>query len=420
MIRKLQIKLIAVAMLSLFLVLSVIMASVNVLNYRGVVQNADELLAFLAQNGGRFPVPDGVRREEEPPGEPPALSPETPYETRYFTVSFDENDAVTAVDTGRIAAVDTQTAIEYAQRARTRADGGGFLSGYRYLVCPTSDGTRVIFLDCGKSLSTFRSFLWSSLAVSALGLAAVFILLLLLSARIVNPMLESYEKQRRFITDAGHEIKTPLTIIDADAELLAMDCGENEWLQDIRVQTKRLSSLTNDLIFLSRMEEGQAKLQMLSLPFSELVAETARSFQSLARTQDKLFETEIQPMLSVCGDEKALRQMVGILLDNAVKYCAPNGEISLTLNRQGRAVRLSVTNTSRPIGKEQLRRLFDRFYRADESRSSRTGGYGIGLSIAQAVVQAHRGKISSASSDGGSLTVTVLLPEDRPYSEWGM
>ena len=156
---------------------------------------------------------------------------------------------------------------------------------------------------------------------------------------------ESYEKQKRFITDAGHELKTPLTVIDADAEILSMDLGENEWLIDIQTQTRRLAELTNDLILLSRMEEDRAPVAMIEFPISDLAEEMVRSFQALARTQEKTFTSRIEPMLSYKGDEKSLRQLLSILLDNALKYSEPGGTISLELGRQGKNLHLSVYNT---------------------------------------------------------------------------
>ena len=223
--------------------------------------------------------------------------------------------------------------------------------------------------------------------------------------------MESYEKQKRFITDAGHEIKTPITIIDADAEVLEMDLPGNEWLQDIRFQTKRLASLTNDLIFLSRMDEEHTQLQTIDFPLSDLVSETAQSFQSLAKTQKKEFVTDIEPLLTMNGDEKSLRQLVSILLDNALKYSPENGSITLSLHKAGKMIHLTVTNTVESLAKENLAYLFDRFYRTDQSRNSQTGGYGLGLSIAKAVVTAHKGKITATASDSSSLTLDVLLPQ---------
>ena len=195
------------------------------------------------------------------------------------------------------------------------------------------------------------------------------------SARIVKPFSENYEKQKRFITDAGHELKTPLTIIDADAEILEMDYGENEWLSDIQNQTKRLAELTNSLIFLAKMEEEQTKIPMLEFPISDMVEETVETFQALAKVQNKTLTSDIEPMLSLKGDEKAIRRLITILLDNAVKYSGEEGKISLTLKKQKNHIHLSVWNTTEQISKEQIAHLFDRFYRTDESRNSETGGY---------------------------------------------
>lgn len=241
------------------------------------------------------------------------------------------------------------------------------------------------------------------------------VLLAFLSGRIVKPFSENYEKQKRFITDAGHEIKTPLAIIKADAELLEMELAEtelagNEWLQDIQTQTERLTGLTNDLIYLSRMEENDNRMQMIDFPFSDMVKDMAQSFQAVAKTGGKTFTCNEIPLLSLRGDEKALSQMVSVLLDNAVKYSGEKGEISLTLEKQGKNLRLCVSNTAEGISQENIKHMFERFYRADASRSSGTAGYGIGLSIARAVVAAHKGKISASSRKGGRVEVTVLLP----------
>lgn len=236
-------------------------------------------------------------------------------------------------------------------------------------------------------------------------------MLLILSKRIVRPVAESYEKQKQFITDAGHELKTPMTIISADADLAEMECGENQWISDIRRQAQRLTDLTNDLIYLSRMEEEQPKLQRIDFPLSDVTEEMAQSFQALAKSQEKEFTLHIQPMISFTGDEKAIRQLLSILLDNALKYSPAGGQLKLVLEKQGRSIVLLVSNTSaQPIEQDKLPHLFDRFYRTDQSRSSQTGGYGLGLSIARSIVLAHKGKIRAESGDGRTLTIMIYLP----------
>jgi len=412
MIRKLRIKLIFASMLSLLLVFFVIFSIVGGLSYRRIVTDADSILTILAENGGRFPMkelPESAPAPDMLPDENRRFSAELPYESRYFSVSLTAGGHIASVNTGKIAAVDTATAIEYAQSVLDSGRSQGFMEDYRYAIYASGEGSLLIFLDRGREMISFRAFLLNCVGVSAAGLLAVLLLLIFLSARIVKPFSGNYEKQRQFITDAGHELKTPLTIIDADAEVLEMDIGENEWLRDIQSQTKRLAQLTNSLIQLSRMEE-RPQTQKIEFSISDLAEETLESFQALAKAENKHLSGHIQPMLSLTGDETSIRQLLSILMDNAIKYSDGGGKIELTLEKQKNSIRLGVFNTAESVSRESLPRLFDRFYRADQSRNSRTGGYGLGLSIAAAIVAAHRGKIAAATQDEKSLLITAVFP----------
>ena len=413
MIQKLRVKFITASMLSLALVLLVILGGVNAMSYQKVVQDADHILELLSENRGIFPQqvpPDDRGGKPRPlPGFGHGLSPETPFESRFFSVLLNGEGQVLQSDTGQIAAVDDQSASEMAQAVWAGGSVSGFRGDYRYVRAAEAEGTRFIFVDCGRSLSKVRTTLIASGLVARAGLLAVVLLLLILSKRIVRPVAESYEKQRRFITDAGHELKTPLTIIGADLDLVEPELDGNEWLQDIRCQVRRLTGLTQDLIFLSRMEEETPPIQPIEFPLSDLTEEMAQSFQGLAKAQKKGLTLSIQPMLSYTGDEKAIRQLLSILLDNALKYTPAEGEAEIALKKEGRTIRLSVSNTIAQPMEETLDRLFDRFYRGDQSRSSQIGGYGLGLSIAKGIVLAHRGKIRAESS-GASLSVIVSLP----------
>ncbi len=414
MIKKLRIKLIVASMFSLFIVLLIILGTAGVLNYQKIISDADTVLSILSENGGNFPD-NGKKFEEQPPPDDiyrgiPRFSPELPYESRYFSVFLDSSGNVISVNTDKIAAVDTSTAIQYAQDVWQNKNDKGFADDYRYLIYSLGTEVHLIFLDCGRSLSSFRTFMLNGVATSLVGLLAVLLLLILLSRRIVKPFIENFEKQKQFITDAGHELKTPLTIIDADAEVLEMDLGQNEWLNDIQNQTKRLADLTNNLILLARMEEEQPRIEAIEFPLSDMAEEAVAAFQAPAKTQNKSLTFQIQPMISMVGDEKAIRRLFSILLDNAVKYSEDDGNISLTLEKQKNFIRLYVFNTAEAVAKSSLPHLFDRFYRADQSRNSQTGGYGLGLSIAAAIVNAHKGKISAATQDEKSLLITVTFP----------
>ena len=405
MIQKLRTKLIVASMLSLVLVLTVILGAASVLNYRDITTNADRVLTVLQENDGEFPAMMGKKPDKH--GE--QFSPELPYESRYFTVFLKADGTTSAVNTGKIAAVDTETAISYAQDVLASGDTSGFHGDYRYLAYTAGTETHVIFLDTGREMSSFRRFLYTSAGVSLGGLLAVFLLLLFVSGKIVKPFAETYQKQKQFITDAGHELKTPLTIIDADAQVLEMDVGENEWLSDIQAQTKRLAQLTNSMLQLARMEE-QPQVEKIAFPLSDVVQETAETFGALAKTREKTLSIDIEPMLSLTGDEKAIRQLLSILLDNAVKYADEHGKITVSLKKHKNHIQISVYNTAQAIDRESLPHLFDRFYRTDASRNSRTGGYGLGLSIASSIVAAHKGKIWAETADGKSLRITASFP----------
>lgn len=406
MIRRLRRRLILASMLSLAVVLLAIVGGMNLLHYRTLVKNADGMLALLQENGGSFPR---MRNPHLTPKLDPSFdSPELPHITRYFSALVSNGVAVDT-DTSRIAAVDAASAGDYALQAMAKDVPCGFVDGYRFLRYEDAGGMRVLFLDCQRSLSDARSVLLLSAELSLLGCATVLLLLLLLSGRLVRPLSESYEKQRRFITDAGHEIKTPLTIIEADAEVLEMEQGKSEWLSDIRSQTTRLSALTNDLIALSRMEEQQ-RAEHVTFPLSDVAEEIAASFLAPARAQGKALHISIQPMLSCCGSQRDIAQLLSILLDNAIKYSVPDSAIGFTLERRGKSARICVENQTSGISSDTLKSMFDRFYRGDPARSSAVKGYGVGLSIAKAVVENHRGRISAASTDGRLLRISVNLP----------
>ncbi len=405
--KQLRTKVILLSMTALFVLLAVIVAGMNLLNYRSVVEEADGILAILTSNKGHFP---GVGPGDRPGGLlPPELSPEIPYESRFFSVIYDASGRVVQVDVNKIAAVDDQKAIALSKEVKDRC---GFVESYRYAVSREGEGTRITFLDCGRKLSSFRRFLVSSIVMSLLGFGVVFGVFCVLAGRIIQPISESYEKQKRFITDAGHEIKTPLTIINANADILEMELGAHESLADIKSQTLRLKTLTEDLVTLSRMEEGAQGAVKIDFPVSEVVEEAAHDFLPLFAGAQKVLRCQIEPMLTLCADPRGIRQLVSILLENALKYAPEGTQTLLKLEKHGRNLMLTVSNpTQTPVDPEQLKLVFDRFYRTDASRSSQTGGYGIGLSIAKAIVTAHGGRIKAATQDGGSFAVTATLPK---------
>ncbi len=409
MIRRLKTKFIILAMTTLVLLLTVILVGMNLINYNSVVEEADKILSFLSQNKGTFPEFGGG---EPPHGNlPPQMSPETPYESRFFSVLLNAEGDVIFTDTSKISSVGENEAVEYTESAIEKGKEVGFVGSFRYIIKTEPMGTRITFLDCGRTLDAFYSFLHTSLFMATSGLIVVFFVIFFISGRIINPIAESYAKQKQFITDAGHEIKTPLTIINANVDILEMELGEeNECLSDIKSQTLRLRSLTDDLVMLTRMEEAEDNMQKIDFPVSEVVADAAHPFAVLASTQGKTLSLSIQQLLSLNGNDKAITQLTSLLLDNALKYSAANSEISLSLSKQGHSVVLTVANaTEHEIEPSHLDRIFDRFYRADTSRNSETGGHGIGLSVAKAIVTAHGGKITASVPKPHVFQITAIL-----------
>ena len=405
MLRKLRLRVIIISMISVAAVLTVIIGSVNVLNYRNIIREADAILSVLGDNGGTFPQ----GREQDALKEVFSgdISRELPYETRFFSVTMDRRGNTKDIDIGRIASVDAQTAEKYAAEIIGSGKEHGFMDNYRYLNCDTEEGKTVIFLDCSRTLLSFRNFFLFSVLVSAFGLAAVTVLIILFSGRIVRPLMRSYEKQKEFITNAGHELKTPLTIIRADSELLKMEYGENEWLADIRNQSDRLCGLTDDLIRLSRMEEEPRNFSGSTVCLSDLIEETAGSFQAPARVQEKLFQYETAEGLTVFGDKKNLRELISILLDNALKYTGKNTRITIRVEVYELFVRIRIQDEGPGVKEDEAPLLFKRFYRSP--RFCEQEGVGLGLYLAREILRKEGGYIKVASPKEGGCEFSVYL-----------
>lgn len=409
MINQLKRKFIMITMTSLSLVLMLLVGTINIIIYNQINRTAEETLRILSENQGRFP--DFQKNMGPPKLKRPGfeMNEETRFQTRYFLVELDEKGTARRIDTSHISAVTSKEALEYAGDVIASGNIAGYTGFYKYKTNTVSMGCMIIFLDCRKELQMAFYFLLTSVAVAFGTLFLVLVLVSVFSKRAINPVIISMEKQRRFITDAGHEIKTPLAIISANADVLEMTNGESEWLTSIRNQTSRLDKLVKNLLTLSRMEEDNIEISYHRFDISKCVEQIARSFLGIAESQNKKLDIKVSENLMFYGDEGCIEQLVSTLLDNALKYSSPHGLIMLCLSSYKKGIKLEVYNTVEQIDKKNLERLFDRFYRADESRTRDTGGYGIGLSIAKSIVEAHHGKISASSEDGGSICFTVIL-----------
>ncbi len=410
MIKNLRKKFTVIAMGSMFVVLAAIMVVFNLLNYVHFVDDADHTIQMIVENNGKFPSPPHKKEEPKnhpPKGEEERMSPETPYRTRYFSVRMEESGSVLSSDLQYIAAVSEKEAEQYAQEIWNAQNEKGFKHIYRYKFVQKDYGVMVVFLDCRAELESFWTSLLMSIVVSAGGLLAVFVLVLFFSGIVFRPVSESYRKQKQFITDASHEIKTPLTIMEANVEVIEMEKGEDEWTKSIHKQIQRLTAFTLQMITLTKLDEGEIRKQKSEFSFTNAVKESLRSYEVFAKTSGKTVETNVKNGITMLGDERSIRQLISILMDNAVKYSLEESTIYVSLMKKGKKILFEVYNETETVPKGNLDMLFERFYRLDVSRNSETGGSGIGLSIARAITESHHGKIRAKSDDGKSIRLSV-------------
>ena len=409
MIRTLRRKFIAIAMLSLLGTLTVLCGAIAAGKAYITADRADRAIDLLYQNSGEFPSPPEAR--PDPSGAPEfQVTPETPFETRYFIVELTDRREVQTVDTDHIAGLDRQTVVECVNDIL--ADGGsrGYVEYYRFGVFEDQGGgSTVIVLDCFLQLQSAYNMLRVTLLVALACAGIVFLLLAFFSRRAIRPFAENLERQRQFVTDASHEVKTPLAILSGDLGMLEEALPEDRWLRSAQGQVTRLDKLIRNLVELARTEEAAQHETVPAFSPSDAAEAGAEASIPLAEAAGKALIPEITPGVEVEGVQDDLFRLLSILLDNGVKYCDPGGTIVLSLSRRGRSACLLVSNRCEDLDPRQLPRYFDRFYRADSSRARSTGGYGIGLSTAKAIVARHRGRIT-VRYEGGVITFLVTLP----------
>ncbi len=406
MIKQLRRRFVVAVMVSAFALLTVVLVSVNLLIIINMHTKNIQLLESIAENNGvvidaSFDYRANMLDYLNPMNETHALDAELSYTTRFFYVRFTNEGAVETVNIDHISAIDKDTAQTYAIDALKTADMSGYIhSNYMFLIDFSKDyGMTVYFMDISNELMATGLVATVSLIMGLICLFLLFLIVWLISKRVVRPMAENAIRQKQFITDAGHELKTPISIILANTEVLEMIYGENEWLTSIHNQTNRLSDLIKNLLVLSKAEE-KIKESLSEVPISDIVSATVASFSALAHRADKRLYAEVQPTLTVWGNEKSVAELTSILLDNAVKYAPIGSKIQLNLYKKGRQVILETINALVPGTEVDTDRLFDRFYRSENSRSRQTGGYGIGLSIAGAIAKSHKATIDADINDG--------------------
>ncbi len=395
------------AMAAFGAVMLVIVIGINAVNYAQTRSVQDDLIRNLLEYEQRALTEP--KKPRPPIGEMPGRGPEDEFTTRFFTVYCDLSGEVKGISRDHISSVDEETAKAYTEKILLKGKEKGYYGEYRYRVKRDASGITVLFLNVAKDMQFMRTLLLVSLVIGVCSFLVVFVLIFVFSGYAVRPYIKNIERQKRFITDAGHELKTPITSIATSADIAAMEHEGDEWIANIQKQSARLSKLVGNLVALSRLDEEMPFPEKDTFSLSDAAWESAEPFAVIAKAEGKKYRQNIEENLALYGERNAVQQMLSILLDNAVKYSDRGGEIRLDIYRRKKKIYIEVFNTCDLPDVSELERVFDRFYRLDESRSADGGGTGIGLSMAQAIAENHGGRIEVKSQSGKTIRFRAVL-----------
>lgn len=412
--KKLRLKMIGIVFASVvaaFMVMTIILVMCF-----GAYRNrqADQITAMISENNGTVPQLKDYKQQQKNSQAFERYfnnyNEDSSYRTRFFRIFLDEDKKVTNVNMDHIAAVDEKKAVRMTKMAMLRRGKVGLVGSYRYRKEYKDGQVRsIIFLDCKENQSFYHLAVTITITVSTLLTCLITVIFAIASKRAVRPFEINSNRQKQFITDASHELKTPLAIISANAEVLQYKGDGNEWTQNIIDQTKHMGKLINQLLVLAKLDEVQEKSEKQEADLKLLLEETTRPFEEVATQKKVTLKLHLEEGVTIRVNREQNAQLVSILTENAAKYVNDGGKIVWRLTKTQHGAVLVVKNTTE---KElpDTKRMFDRFYRSDSSRSSKTGGQGIGLSIAKKIVDSHKGSITAKAGDG-MVTFRVSLPK---------
>jgi signal transduction histidine kinase len=415
-INELRRKFILIATVSFFVVILFTAGMTTLASENSLRLQAGRALSLIVENDGQLP---------DAPGEGAGSGSENPldrhfveftYAARYFSVVYDADGNVRSVDVSRVALVSEQEAIVYAEAALESYENPtvslldlGQVDTFYYRVAAKPDGNTIVaFLDCSFQVQVNREVGRNTIFICIAGIAGSFVIVLSLSNRAIKPSIENARKQKQFITNASHELKTPLAVIRANTEVIEMLSGESEWTRSTMSQVDRMDGLVQNLVMIARAQEREDRDTMGEIDVCSVVTDSVEPFQALARQDEIDLVCDLEGEVTMVGDVSSIQQLTTLLVDNAIKYCDKGGKVVVELvqPRRGR-VTLTVSNTFAKGERAEFDRYFERFYRDDESHSDE-GGYGIGLSVAESICERYRGSIR-AMWKGGMAVFTCQL-----------
>ena len=406
MIRTLRRKFVLGALLAFGILAFLLIAGIVTVGYVQMERSANEFLTLKLQETGHMQQPP---RGELPPQ--PAfgyqIEANRPFSS-YYVLEYDREAGLRLLES--LGTEEEDTILEYAEQVMKSGRQAGKIGAYKYRTDSNGRGVRLVFLDNSIRAEMLLGTLRTACLGGLICLVLLFLILLPVSGRVVRSYAAHAERQKRFVTDAGHELKTPVAILQANLDALELTQGSSKWTKNMREQNNRLNELIKRLLFLARADEGSLRPVLEPVDFSQLLARETEAYQELMRERGLHFNIQAAQGCLIRGHLESLTQLVHILMDNAVRYSCDGGDISLSLQEKRRRVALRISNRVERLPDMPPERLFDRFSRADTARTQKNGGYGIGLSAAQAIVQIHQGQMEAAYPSQDTGAFTVLLP----------
>ncbi len=411
MIEKTRRKFMVITLAAISLVLVFILGLLNLCVYGGVYLEAKENIENIRDRRG-FIFSNEINGDIFSDSKGPLsdiMNAQSTVDFMYIKISNRNSDELPFISTNMSNTYSSDTIIYIAEYIIESGESDGIYNNFMFELTKDDLSTVIVIIDISNEMSLVRSLLVISLIIIILSIIFVFIFTYYLSKWAIKPVQSAFESQQRFISDASHELKTPLTVISANADVLETEIGSNKWLNNIKNQSVIMNGLVLDLLDLAKLDETAENMEKTQFNLSDVVLNKALEFECTAFEDGKICEQDIEPDIIYLGNEDSIKHLVAILVDNAIKHSNENGLIRVTLRAEGNKKTLQVYNTGNSIKQSEMDKIFNRFYRSDESRNKTTGGYGLGLSIAKSIVDAHNGVISVNGEEGKWISFTVVL-----------
>lgn len=407
MIKILQRKFIFAAMIAVSILLLALLGTINISNIIMTSNQTNDTLNDLLQGEiQQFNQPPANPNSQNP-GNDPKRFPNRNQAAVFFVVRVNNSNEIVQIDTSRIVTLTEDEAESIALQVIEKQNDNGKISGFKYSSTSDGIGKVFVFLDVSYQTYSVLTVLFLSVFIGLICWAFMLVLIIFLSKKAIRPIAANIERQKQFVTDAGHEIKTPLAIILANTDALELHNGENKWSKNIRAQTIRLSGLMQNLLTLAKIDESKIDATKETFSFNEIIEQTSYMFQEMLSPKNLVLQKYYSGETKITANKELISRLVSILLDNAVKYARRDSAIRIELFHDERTITLVVINQCDNLPDCLPEKLFDRFYRGDSARTQKSGGYGIGLSAALSIVELHKGNIKAQYDNDNTIIFTA-------------